>query len=73
MQKEIISQKKRVKTVAIPYKMLYNIKAVRGWGGSGTLHLKSAISEPNAFLDGVYGRPSVARNVDSKVLCNAMP
>ena len=53
--------------------MLYNIKAVRGWGGSGTLHLKSAISEPNAFLDEVYGRPRAVRNVDSKVLCNAMP
>ena len=53
--------------------MLYNIKAARGWGVSGTLYLKSAISEPNAFLDGVYGRPRAVRDVDSKVLCNAMP
>ena len=53
--------------------MVYNIKAVRGWGVSGTLNLKSAISEPNAFSDETYGRPRAVRDVDSKVLCNAMP
>ena len=53
--------------------MVYNIKAVRRRGVSGTLYLKSAISELNAFLDGEYGRSRGARSVDSKVLCNAMP
>ena len=61
------------KTVAFREKIVYNIKAARGWGASGTLYLKSAISEPTAFLDEVYGRPRAVRNVDSKVLCNAMP
>ncbi len=53
--------------------MVYNIKAVRRWGGSGTLYLQSAIAELNAFFDEKYGRSRVARNVDSKVLCNVMP
>ena len=48
--------KNEVKTVAKDFKMVYNIKAVRRWGGSGTLYLQSAIAELNAFLDGVYGR-----------------
>ena len=48
--------KKPQKTVAKAFKMVYNIKAVRRWGGSGTLYLQSAIAELNAFLDGVYGR-----------------
>ena len=52
----IIVKKKRSKTVAFPVGMRYNIKAVRRWGGSGTLYLKSAISELNAFLDEIYGR-----------------
>ena len=49
-------QKKAVKTVAIKNKIVYNIKAARRWGVSGTLYLQSAIAELNAFLDGVYGR-----------------
>ena len=36
--------------------MVYNIKAVRGRGVSGTLYLQSAIAELKAFLDEVYGR-----------------
>ena len=47
---------KAIKTVAFREKMLYNDKAVRRWGGSGTLYLQSAIAERNAFLDDVYGR-----------------
>ena len=31
------------------------------------------LDEPTAFLDGVYGRPRAVRDVDSKVLCNALP
>ena len=50
------TQKNTVKTVANGNKMLYNIKAARRWGVSGTLYLQSAIAEPNAFLDGIYGR-----------------
>ena len=65
--------KKPQKTVAKDFKMVYNIKAVRRWGGSGTLYLQSAIAERNAFFDEKYGRSRVARNVDSKVLCNVMP
>ena len=48
--------KKSLKTVAFHGKIVYNIKAARRWGVSGTLYLQSAIAEPNAFLDGVYGR-----------------
>ena len=65
--------KKKVKTVDFLTRMMYNIKAARGWGGSGTLHLQSAIAEPNAFSDETYGRPRAVRDVDSKVLCNALP
>ena len=36
-------------------------------------YLQSAIAEPNAFPGGIYGRQRIVRNVDSKVLCNAMP
>ena len=36
--------------------MIYNIKAARRRGVSGTLYLQSAIAELNAFLDEVYGR-----------------
>ena len=42
--------------VALNKKIMYNNKAARRWGGSGTLHLQSAIAELNAFLDEVYGR-----------------
>ena len=42
--------------VAILRKIVYNIKAARRWGVSGTLYLQSAIAELNAFLDVVYGR-----------------
>ena len=42
--------------VANHKKIMYNIKAARRWGGSGTLYLQSAIAELNAFLDGIYGR-----------------
>ena len=59
--------------VAFRKKMLYNNKAARRWGVSGTLYLQSAIAELNAFLDEVYGRSRAVRNVDSKVLCNVMP
>ena len=45
-----------LKTVAFHKKIMYNNKAARRWGGSGTLHLQSAIAELNAFLDDVYGR-----------------
>ena len=48
--------KNHAKTVAFVVKMVYNIKAARRWGVSGTLYLQSAIAEPNAFLDEVYGR-----------------
>ena len=51
-----MEQKNFAKKVAFRLKMVYNIKAARRWGASGTLYLKSAISEPNAFLDDVYGR-----------------
>ena len=50
------SQKSCVKTVAFLQKIVYNIKAARRRGVSGTLYLKSAIAELNAFLDVVYGR-----------------
>ena len=53
--------------------MLYNRYAVHRWGVSGTLYLKSAISEPNAFLGKRYGRLRTVRNVDNKVLCNVNP
>ncbi len=36
--------------------MVYNKKAAHRRGVSGTLYLQSAIAEPNAFLDDVYGR-----------------
>ena len=42
--------------VAFLMQMVYNIKAARRWGVSGTLYLQSAIAELNAFLDEVYGR-----------------
>ena len=45
-----------MKTVAFLKKIVYNIKAARRWGVSGTLYLQSAIAEPNAFLDVFYGR-----------------
>ena len=49
------------------------IKFPRSRGDSGALYLQSAIAEPNAFPGGIYGRQRTVRNVDSKVLCNAMP
>jgi len=52
----IIVSKNGIKTVAILRKIRYNIKAARRRGVSGTLYLKSAIAELNAFLDDVYGR-----------------
>ena len=62
-----------IKTVAFDLQMLYNNKAARRWGGSGTLHPKSAISGLNAFLDICYGRLRTVRGVDNKVLCNVIP
>ena len=61
------------KTVAFRGEMLYNNKAVRRWGVSGTLHPKSAISGLKAFLGNGYGRSRTVRNVDNKVLCNEIP
>ena len=63
----------QLKTVAFGGEMLYNDKAVRRWGVSGTLHPKSAISGLNAFLGIGYGRLRTVRNVDNKVLCNEIP
>ena len=53
--------------------MVYNIKAARRWGVSGTLHLKSAIQSRTPFSTYFMEGPRAARNVDSKVLCNASP
>ncbi len=61
------------KTVAFGGEMLYNNKAVRRWGVSGTLHPKSAISGLNAFLGICHGWSRAVRSVDNKVLCNVIP
>ena len=55
-KRDKISQKIHAKIVAKSYKIVYNRSTARRWGGSGTLYLKSAISELNAFPDDVYGR-----------------